>query len=506
MRYIPHLLISAAVVIASPPIVRGDIIQPLPGKQLNKGPRGVNVEAQMRNEQSSFCVRIDVCVLDQDGNKIDECEDRILEEGQCMGVQVRSEESGYLYLLYKQADGAEKCLYPNKHDQDNRIPAGRELLVPTTTSLFRLRVAPPLGQETLIALVTKKPLSAAAFGGKSLTKDIFTDIDLDTVISKGVEVELRANPESWAEHSLKVTTIARRRPDPPAQPKKKRIGLFIGINKYKATERLTLHACVNDAKTMAKTMKDVGSLDGMGVLLDEQATLQNIKKACEELQQMSRPGDELFIFWSGHGGTCADTGGDERDGKDEFLVPYDVNPEKLQETVVMDDAFGRWIQELDGRRVVVILDACHSGGQFGQKGLDAAKELGDSNRIIKDTNEVNLDSFNALLDRAAGNTLRGASDWVFLGDELTRIKDIGQDDAAMLFSSKEDEISVERRDGKLSALTYFLVECIEGNERVTLSNAYDHVKVAVPKYVEANFPNRTQTPQLKGTGLDVRLR
>ena len=84
----------------------------------------------------------------------------------------------------------------------------------------------------------------------------------------------------------------------------------------------------------------------------------------------------------------------------------------------------------------------------------------------------------------------------FLDSELRRIKDLGQDDAVMLFSSASDEISAERRDGKLSVMTYCLVEKLFGSDSLTLAEGYAHVRVEVPKYMKEHFPGREQTPQL----------
>ena len=93
-----------------------------------------------------------------------------------MQVTVESEKSGYLYLLYKQADGSNKCLFPNRYDHDNWITGGRKITLPTTTSRFQLRIAPPLGDELLIALVTQRPLSAETFGSRSLIGDILRSL------------------------------------------------------------------------------------------------------------------------------------------------------------------------------------------------------------------------------------------------------------------------------------------------------------------------------------------
>jgi hypothetical protein len=184
----------------------GDLIDAYPGKSLPSAPkavksaRGVDVEAATQNPQPAFLVRVSV-----------DRADGIYEQGELMQVSVESEKTGYLYLLYKQADGTNKVLFPNQYDRDNRIIGGRKITLPTDTSAFRLRIAPPLGDELLIALVTLEPLTQEAFGGKSLTGSVVTDIDLDTLIEKGVNVELREKPRTWAEHCVRIKTVATER-------------------------------------------------------------------------------------------------------------------------------------------------------------------------------------------------------------------------------------------------------------------------------------------------------
>ena len=419
-----------------------------------KGSRGVTVEEKVRNENPAFVVRVDV---DHPG--------RVYEDQDLMYVNVVSETKGYLYLLYKQADKSELCLFPNRYQRDNLIAAKRKTIVPAANADFNLRMGEPFGKETLIALVTLKPLSADQFGARSLTDKHVTSIDLDTLIAKGVGVELKHKPTQWAEHHVSITTV--REKSPP--PTKKRLGLFIGISTYKDDRVRDLKVCHRDAAIMAKAMEDVGDLDGGGLLTDKDATLNNIRDAFRELAQKTKAGDEVFIYWSGHGARCADesTDKEEEDGYDEFLVPYDGRTGSLTEvrkSMLLDDTFGRWVQDLDGRRVVIILDACHSGGH-----------------------STNMKGFN----------LEGGY-FDFIDAELGRTKDIGQDAAAMLCSSDSHEISAERREGDVSVMTYFLLKRMLGNDDkpVTLRKAYDYVKKEVPAYIKKEFPGREQTPIL----------
>lgn len=508
-----HVSLVLSLLLALPQAAPADIIEPLPGETLApalslKSARGVNVEPAVQNQQPAFMVRVNV-----------DRPDGIYEEGQLMEVSVESEKSGYLYLLYKQADGSEKCLFPNQYDSDNSITAGRKITLPTTSTRFRLRIAPPLGDELLIALVTLKPLSGQAFGGKSLTRSVVTDINLDTLIAKGVQVELRDKPAAWAEHSVRVRTVAKsQRNSKPADHK--RIGLFVGISDY-ADDRIgDLSICHTDAQVMAEVMRKVGRLNGIGLLVNQQATRKAIEQAFEELKLKSKPGDEVFIYWSGHGASCADTNGDEADGRDEFLVTHDGNPEDIAGTMVLDDTLGRWVQALDGRKVCVILDACHSGGQATGKGVEGARgglkspEAADGG-IIRDAADLPSGVLDSLFKGPAATAAGGLGGFGttpapadFLDSELGRIKDINQKDAAMLFSSASDQISAERRDGKLSVMTYFLVEKLLGSSSLTLAEGYQHVRVEVPKYMQAHFPGREQTPQLipEQAGQAVRLR
>jgi hypothetical protein len=169
--------------------------------------------------------------------------------------------------------------------------------------------------------------------------------------------------------------------------------------------------------------------------------------------------------------------------------------------MVLDDTLGRWIQALDGRKVCIILDACHSAGMAEGKGLD------DENDGQRSAGSGTASSVDAVLAAITGAN-EGAGSYAdlgwqpitspadFLGGKLGRMKDIGQNDADMLFSSASDEISAERRDGKLSVMTHFLAEKILASSTLTLEQGYQHVLVEVPKYMKAHFPGREQTPQL----------
>jgi len=112
------ILSLVLTVLPALPAAWADVIEGLGGKELPpaataRSARGVNVEAATQNPQPAFLVRVSV-----------DRADATYQQGELMQVSVESERSGYLYLLYKQADGGNKCLFPNRYDQNNYITGG----------------------------------------------------------------------------------------------------------------------------------------------------------------------------------------------------------------------------------------------------------------------------------------------------------------------------------------------------------------------------------------------
>merc|ERR1719240_1639271 len=103
-------------------------------------------------------------------------------------------------------------------------------------------------------------------------------------------------------------------------------------------------------------------------------TKANILKSMDWLCQGAAAGDEMFLHYSGHGGQQKDTSGDEKDGKDETVIPYDFQTHGM---ITDDDLHAALVSRLPkGCRMWCILDCCHSGSaldlpykvQLGQDG------------------------------------------------------------------------------------------------------------------------------------------
>ncbi len=486
------LLASAVLALAS-----------LAAAQENADPRAAALTEI--NDTPTFLVRVDV-----------DHPDRVYRGGETIQVSVRSERKGHLYLFYCDANRQISCLFPNQIQRDNVIPANESIVIPDASAKFRLRVGPPFGNEVLKAVVTDKPLESLELGtlikgdatplNTRKLKAVFVEVtggdpSVDPALqdTQTLRAQNRERARQWSEHYVPIMTVpdgaqpspppsledmprleevVAGRPIPAVAPpdrgalreRPKRVGVFIGVRNYVDPGIRPLHVADRDAQSFAAAMKQFGGLDESVVLVNEKATLQNIEAVINRsLPAATSHGDTVFIYWSGHGGRCSNVDGTEPDGYDEYLVPHDGRLEPadaIRHTMLLDKTFGRWLQNLDGRRLIVIIDACHGGGQT--QGAIKAITAGD--------NKTPFRKF-------------------FFATTLQRTKDIGQREAAVLASSRATQVSFERREGDLSVMTHFLIERIStAREAVTLPEAFEYVQAQVPAFVEEHYPGTTQTP------------
>ena len=129
----------------------------------------------------------------------------------------------------------------------------------------------------------------------------------------------------------------------------------IGINNYPGSN-MDLAGCVNDAKDWAKELKFRGF--AVATLLDSKATGNAMRKVFTSLATETAPGDTIVIQYSGHGTYVPDLNGDEPDGRDEALVPYDI---MTNGPVIDDEIYSIFRKKKTGSKIIFISDSCHSG-------------------------------------------------------------------------------------------------------------------------------------------------
>lgn len=133
--------------------------------------------------------------------------------------------------------------------------------------------------------------------------------------------------------------------------------LCVGINNYPGTDN-DLQGCVNDCNDWQLEFER-RNFDEIVKLTDKQATKAEVVSHLRAAVDATEKGD-LFVFtYSGHGTWVPDEDGDEPDGKDEALCPWDIGTTGA--VITDDELYEIFSLRHRAARIVVLSDSCHSG-------------------------------------------------------------------------------------------------------------------------------------------------
>lgn len=202
----------------------------------------------------------------------------------------------------------------------------------------------------------------------------------------------------------------------------------------------------------------------MGKDVTRQAILDGLDWLEEQIQTDASGNATALIYCSGHG------------WRDEsvsppayYLIPYDMRPGPIPPRALRAEDFAAAVSALTPRRLLVILDACHSGGMgvkevkslaagFVPAPLPAALFMSGAKGVAAAEGAKGLEA----LSLGAGR--------------------------AVLSSSQGEQPSYIRKDRKMSIFTYHLIEALTGHARpvegateVLVSDVMGHVWRRVPE-------------------------
>lgn len=177
-----------------------------------------------------------------------------------------------------------------------------------------------------------------------------------------------------------------------AEPQTKR-ALVVGVGSYPAESGWNAIHGDNDVPLINEALHQRGFQKGnIFTLVNEQATKNNIISHFKQLTKLSQTNDIIYIHFSTHGQQVNDISGDEEDGLDEALIPYDARKRFEKGKYeggqhLIDDELNEYCKSLRGKigengTLVVVLDACHSGG--ATRGRKSKKDYS----IFRGTSEI----------------------------------------------------------------------------------------------------------------------
>lgn len=128
-----------------------------------------------------------------------------------------------------------------------------------------------------------------------------------------------------------------------------------------------LAVTIDDATAVAGLLRDpircAYPPDQVRLLTGEQATAANILAALETLAESTNPESTALVYFSGHG----------LETPDYYLMPHGYDLADLPGTAIPGAVFTERLRAIKARKLLVLLDCCHAGGQAEAKGLPGVK-------------------------------------------------------------------------------------------------------------------------------------
>jgi len=181
----------------------------------------------------------------------------------------------------------------------------------------------------------------------------------------------------------------------------------------------------------------------------------------------------VIIYYSGHAGLEVHVPETVWDDEHFHIGPYDATagkpgmpiPERLElmrRTTIRDDLLARWLEELSGRQVVLMVDTCHSG------------------TLTQTRKQAEM-----------------------LAKQVDHLKDVGQLNlVVMTCCAKDEQALFEGTPNKTMWFTYFLSEAIKQlPSPLTTRAAFESTRKSMQEMLEKRHEVRAQEPQMSDSSL-----
>ena len=254
-------------------------------------------------------------------------------------------------------------------------------------------------------------------------------------------------------------------------PSSKRFAVVIGISRYQDSNVVPLKYAARDAKAFYNWLTQNGGYEESNVklLLNEDATLKNIRQVLFQWLGNTIEEDLVTIYFAGHGSP------DSPDSQENlYLLPYDIEVNSIAATgFPMWDVKEALKRSINANKVVIIADACHSGG-IGSEFDIAYRALRINNKREAELNPI-------------GSGLQ----------ELSKVND----GVAVISASGRGELSREgqRWGGGHGVFTYHLLQGLMGKADYNEDDsvAIGEITSYVSEYVRRDTKN-AQHPLVSG--------
>jgi hypothetical protein len=150
--------------------------------------------------------------------------------------------------------------------------------------------------------------------------------------------------------------------------------LVIGVNNYFDRNIQKLDNPIPDAEGLIKTLTENYNFDPENVTFLKDPVRVELMQTFESLIAKLKPVDNLLIYYAGHGYWDKET-------KQGYWLLSDAI-EKDRSTWFLNESLLRFIEKVEARHILLVSDACFSGGIFKSRSLEAT-EFQAMNKLYK---------------------------------------------------------------------------------------------------------------------------
>lgn len=230
---------------------------------------------------------------------------------------------------------------------------------------------------------------------------------------------------------------------------REKYALVVGIGQFHKKSIRSLRYAAKDATDFAAVLTDPAAgrfpPENVTLLVDEQATTQEIRRAIGKVVTKAYPEDLVVLYFSTHG---SNPGMDRSKIAAGYLITHDTEPDALYATGYgMDELANVLRQKLKAERIITILDTCYSG--------DTTRILGSKALEIESIPE-------STFSRIAQGT-----------------------GSVVITSSTEREMSWESDEKENSFFTSYLIEAMRSRSGLgTIAQIYTDIQRKIPVAVQ----------------------
>lgn len=245
------------------------------------------------------------------------------------------------------------------------------------------------------------------------------------------------------------------------------LALIMAIGEYALPEAAPLAGVPQDVVSAKEIARKFGVSDAnMTVLRDSQLTLEGMAKAFNDLERRVAQNDNVFIYYTGHGGRQRVSDPVERCA--ESLYTYDGYG-------FIDSEVEQRLKLISGKanRIVMFIDACHSGGVTTR---GARQSPFKAKYVAKDGPDACERPVNVLTRGLAARSQSSGS---------------GAQNYVYIAAARDNEVSLDEA-GKGGLATQAWHECLAGEARdLDGSGAItaDEVRVCAQKLIDERLKN-----------------